>query len=231
MPVEVTQTLEGKPELSGRAAVRSFYGMGERTFYRWSGRGMPYEDPVKAGEWWDENRGGRKRPNWLISAIDRWQGFMVPKDSTLESAEGFDISDADFSIEEQVHVQRAIVKAFGDRVKREAKTGTPRATSVSEYRAAAAELRKLEKDAPKISIEQGRAWNKAEISEGLIEIGTAINRGLDNLSAVIASKCSQMFENKEDAARFRSILEAEVNRVREPWSQGTLKYVEGSAAA
>ena len=216
------QENESRSELVGTNVIVEFYGIPLRNYQRLKSAGMPFGNPISAAEWWDEAKNGRKRPGWLLQAVEKWEGG--PEKSKKE--EGFEISDApDFGVLEQLSVARALAKGLGDQVRLRAAAGKSITAVAGQYQKAAAELRQLERTAPRVLIEQGSAWPKEEVADRLREVGNAINRGMDNLAAVISAQLSQMV-SAEDLPRCRQVVEDEVNRLRQPWSQGVFEYVE-----
>ena len=127
-------------------------------------------------------------------------------------------------------MQRAMAKGLGDQMRRAAKEGRSISGLAQQYQKAAADLRQLEKAAPQILIQQGRAWPKEEVADVLREIGNAINRGLDNLAPLILSRIAQLLD-PADVPICRQIIEDEVNRLRQPWSQGVVDYIDVEPAA
>jgi hypothetical protein len=204
-------------ELGSIREIADWWGTSQRTVERHRPKGCPFRRPWEMEGWW---RGSQERnpPPWMRDGIERWRRSVGGKVAVSEVAlagEGYSFAGTeDWPIEEQLRLARKIARAYGERVEELASRGLDFAAEDRRYQLASGKLRSLEKDAPRISIEQGRAWAKEEVAGALTDVGTAMNAALDRFALTVAPKCAGKTE-----AEIVAIVEREVNRLRQPWSR------------
>ena len=215
----------GELQFADQRAVADYWGCGVRSVSRLNGEGFPFARPWDAEGWWLQKYDGRRRlPKWLLIGVGRWRGEDLAAAAVDEAAvseslvtDGFAVGGGEgWLIGDQLNAARSLAKAYGEQLVRACERGKRDeiASLDRRYQDAMRHLRSLEKDAPRISIEQGRAWAKEEVAGALTDVGTAMNAALDRFALTVAPKCAGKTE-----AEIVAIVEREVNRLRQPWSR------------
>lgn len=205
-------------ELKGIPAIADWWGTSKRTVERHRPRGCPFLRPWEIEDWWRANQKANP-PSWMMDGVERWRKSVkgagrMPVGADVERDERYVFGEEEWSIGEQLVLARKIARAYGERVEDLASKGEDFAAEDRRYQMASTKLRSLEKDAPRIEIEQGRAWPKGDVVAALTDVGTAMNAALDRFALTVAPLCVGRTE-----AEIVGIVEREVNRLRQPWSR------------
>lgn len=213
---------------SSQAEGAAWWGCSVRTFQRWCEMGAPMEEPGKVPGWWArhcaETHGQKRRdPSWVAKALARWRAGSEPVREEAEAAEAMVEAEArkaasldpaeqagtEMNFEEQVRRQRVIVNAHYLRLVDEYKGGRDITVHERRYQAALEQLRKMEKDAAKLKIEAGRAWDREEVRSVVKDMVNALNGGLDYLHARLEKRLGlspeQVAAVKEVAGELKQI--------------------------
>jgi hypothetical protein len=153
---------------------------------------------------------GQKRglPRWAADAIAKWKGRgesppveMPTADTGTVDAEAARIAGLDLEggggtldFEEQVRRQRVIVDAHYGRLVRGYRNGSDITLPERSYHQALEQLRKMEKDAARLKIEAGRAWDREEVRAAVKDMVNALNGGLDYLHARLEKRLALSLE-------------------------------------
>ena len=198
-------------------AAADWWGTSARTIERHRPKGLPFTRPWEAEDWWGENVVRKRPPVWLLDGVERWRRSQEEK-PTEESpglcSDAYLMEGDDWAIEDQVRTMRRIARGYASKLEELAGCGEEFARVDRLYQTSATKLRSLEKDAPGISIEQGRAWDKAQVASALTDVGTAMNAALDRFAALLAPMVAG-----QDEGRCAELISREVDRLRQPWSR------------
>ena len=208
-------------DLSSAREIADWWGTSPRTVERHRPAGLPFLEPWAVLDWWGDNS-KKKPPAWLMDGVERWRRDVAaaevdvpvaaPEASVSESYEMG--GEGEWPIEEQVRTMRRIARGYSLKLEELACGGEEFARVDRLYQSAATKLRSLEKDAPRIAIEQGRAWAREEVAATLTDVGTAMNAALDRFALLLAPLVAG-----QDVNRCAEIISREVDRLRQPWSR------------
>jgi hypothetical protein len=227
-------------EFGSQKAGAEWWGCGIRTFERWIARGAPMDRPGEIPGWYAkwamENHGQkRKEPRWVADALERWKGGKpvemenrpeVPDEMEAEARRAAAMSPMEsvgngMDFEEQVRRQRLIVNAHYQRLVGEYRRGTDITVHERRYQAALEQLRKMEKDAAKLKIEAGRAWDREEVRAVVKDMVNALNGGLDYLHARLEKRLQLTAEQV-------AVVKEVSSELKQQWRENRLGLEVGS---
>jgi hypothetical protein len=202
MAGDAGKTTDESLAFGSQAEAAAWWGCSLRTYQRWVKMGAPMDRPAAVPGWWArhcaETHGQRRRdPSWVAKALGQWRQEQSPEMEDGGAAEEIVEAEArrsasldpaeqagvEMNFEEQVRRQRVIVNAHYLRLVEEYKAGKDITVHERRYQAALEQLRKMEKDAAKLKIEAGRAWDRDEVRAVVKDMVNALNGGLDYLHA------------------------------------------------
>jgi hypothetical protein len=175
------------------AETGAWWGVSRRSVIRHRQAGAPFAQPDRMEDWW-AGTVGRKTPQWLSDGVAKWrrlQGEASPPPSQAEEskpdppADGLSefeiLASSDWGVDEQIQMQRGIVKAYAKQLADAARRGHDIAALDRRYQAAAKQLQTFEARRTKILIESGAAWPRSEVEAVVLDLMHAVNAGLDYL--------------------------------------------------